>query len=104
MARFDVYANPSRAEQAHTPYVLDVQNEHLGPLASRVVIPLRTPMSFGPPARDLNPLVEVDGVTMVLDTASLASVSASLLKRPVARADRHRVDVLTALDTLFGAF
>lgn len=104
MARFDVYANPSRSERAHTPYLLDVQNEHLGPLASRVVIPLRTPTSFGMPARELNPLIDVDGISLVLDTASLASVSASLLHRPVARADRDRIGVLTALDTLFGAF
>ena len=78
MARFDVYANPFAPERRHTPYVLDVQNDHLGPLATRVVIPLRTPESFGTPA--------------------------ALLKKPVSRLEGTRDDVLDALDTLFGAF
>jgi len=104
MARYDVYANPFADERSHTPYVLDIQNDHLGPIGSRVVIPLRTPRGFGTPARDLNPLLEVDGKSVVLDTASLASVAAALLKRPVSRVDRFRGDIGSALDTLFGSF
>ncbi len=103
MARFDVYANPYAPERTHTPYLLDVQNDHLGPLATRVVIPLRTPKGFGTPAAGLNPVLQLDGKTVVLDTAALAPVSAALLKKPVLRADAWRDDVQDALDTLFGA-
>ena len=104
MPRFDVYANPYTDERAHTPYVLDIQNDHLGSMGSRVVIPLRTPRGFGPPARGLNPLIEVDGKPVLLDTASIASVNASSLKRVVARAGNHRAEIAEALDTLFGAY
>ena len=104
MARFDVYSNPFAQERGYTPYVLDVQNDHLGPIATRVVIPLRAPEGFGLPARGLNPLLEVDGKPMVLDTAALAPVPAAMLKKPVARADTSRDEVLDALDTLFGSF
>ena len=104
MARFDVYANPFAPERRHTPYVLDVHNDHLGPLATHVVIPLRTPESFGMPARGLNPLLHVQGKPTVLDTASLAPVPVALLKRPLVRLDNARDDVLDALDTLFGAY
>ena len=104
MARYDVYANPFADERSHTPYVLDVQNDHLGPIGSRVVIPLRAPRSFATPARDLNPVLEIDGKSVVLDTASLASVPLAMLKRPVGRADHHRDDIMSALDTLFGAY
>ncbi len=104
MARYDVYANPFAHERTHTPYVLDIQNDHLGPIGSRVVIPLRTARGFGTPARDLNPLLDIEGKSVVLDTASLASVTASLLKRPVCRADVFREDIGSALDTLFGAY
>ncbi len=104
MARFDVYANPFAPERGHTPYVLDVQNDHLGPLATRVVIPLRSPKGFGTPARGLNPLLDLDGKSLVLDTAALAAVPAQLLKKAVYKADLWREDVLDALDTLFGAY
>lgn len=83
--------------------MLDVQNDHLGPLATHVVIPLRTPESFGTPARGLNPLLQVEGKPAVLDTASFAPVPVALLKKPPVRLDSARDDVLDALDTLFGA-
>ncbi len=104
MARFDLYPNPFTPERSHTPMVLDVQNDHLGPLATRVVIPLRTTKAMDKPVRSLNPLIEVDGRELVLDTASLAPVPTSLLKRgaPLGRAARE--DVIDALDTLFGAY
>jgi len=104
MARYDVYANPFADERSQTPYVLDVQNDHLGPIGSRVVIPLRAPRAFATPARDLNPVLEIDGKAVVLDTASIASVAVTLLKRPVWRADRYRGEIVAALDTLFGAY
>jgi len=104
MARFDVYANPFALERGHTPYVLDVQNDHLRPLATRVVIPLRSFKGFGTPARGLNPVLDLNGKSLVLDTAALAPVPAQFLKKPVYKADLWREDVLDALDTLFGAY
>ena len=104
MARFDVFANPFVLERGRTPYLLDVQNDHLGGLASHVVIPLRSPESFGTPARGLNPVLVVDGRRLVLDTASLAPVPSSLLKNPAVRGGPWRDDVLDALDTLFGSY
>jgi toxin CcdB len=104
MARFDVFANPTVSERGHTPFVVDVQNDHLGPLATRVVIPMRARKSFGKPARGLNPILEVQGTGVVLDTASIAPVPAQMLKHPVLSAPPWRDDVLDALDTLFGAY
>lgn len=104
MARFDVFTNPYAPERNETPYVLDVQNDHLGPLGTRVVIPLRNPKGFGTPARGLNPIFEVESRPVVLDTAALAPVGATLLKRPVAHLGHLRDQVLDALDTLFGAY
>jgi toxin CcdB len=39
MARFDVFSNPGG--HTGTPYVVEVQGNHLSGLATRVVIPLR---------------------------------------------------------------
>lgn len=104
MGRFDVYANPFAPERSHTPYVLDMQNDHLGPIGTRVVIPLRTPKGFGMPAQGLNPVLQVDGKTVVLDTASLAPVPSALLRKPVTNLASKRDELLDALDTLFGAY
>ena len=90
MARFDIYPNPTAPERGHKPFILDVQNDHLGPMGTGVVIPLRTTKGFGPPARGLNPLMDVDGKTVVVDTAALAPVPAAPLRKPVARADAWR--------------
>jgi len=103
MARFDVYANPTATERVATPYVLDVQNDHLTPLATRVVIPLRAVKSFGKPARSLNPLIHVEGRQVVVDTAALAPVPVSMLRRPVMNILDSRGEVPDALDALFGA-
>ena len=104
MARYDVFANPFAPERSHIPYVLDVQNDHLGPYATRVVVPLRSPKGFGVPASGLNPGFTVAGKAVVLDTAAIAPVPAQLLKSPVMRAQAWRSEVQDALDTLFGSF
>jgi toxin CcdB len=104
MARFDVYANPTANDRTTTPYVLDVQNNHLGPLATRVVIPLRTAKALATPAEGLNPGVVIDGKPVWLDTASLAPVPAALLRKPVLNLGASSDLVLDALDTLFGSY
>lgn len=103
MPGFDVYANPVAAERRHTPYFLDVQNNHIDGLATRVVIPLRREDSFGPCAARLNPPLQVLGTRLVLDTAALGAVPCADLRQPVARLAGERDVVQSALDTLFGS-
>jgi toxin CcdB len=104
MARFEVFANPEASERAHTPYFLDVQHDYIDGLETRVVIPLRTESAFGPRARHLNPVLDVHGESVVLDTATLGAVPLSELRQPVLRLGTDRGAVQDALDTLFGAF
>jgi len=104
MARFDIYANPVTAERKHTPYFMDVQNNHIDHLATRVVVPLRRELSFGPRARNLNPLFAVGIDSVVMDTPALGAVPGSELRKPVANLGAHRAEVQEALDTLFGAY
>jgi toxin CcdB len=104
MARFEIYPNPTAAERRHTPFVMDVQNDHLGQLGSRIAIPLRLASSFGAPARELNPVIQFQGQSLVLDTANLSPVPAQQLKNRLDRLDSEREAVLNALDTLFGSF
>ena len=104
MARYDVYANPEAAERKLTPYLLDVQNDYIDVLMTRVVIPLRRESAFGPPARDLNPVLAVGADKVVLDTAALGAVPTSELRRPVTNLRQQCEAVQEALDCLFGAY
>jgi toxin CcdB len=104
MARFDVYANPSASERKHTPYFVDVQNDFISDLSSRVVVPLRREAMFGPRTRDLNPLLQVGDIAVVLDTAALGAVPSSELRKPLASVRSQRELVQEALDALFGGY
>ncbi len=104
MARFDVYANPMRSERRHTPYFLDVQNNYIDHVATRVVIPLRKESLFGPRAKHIHPLVQVGELSCVLDTSTLGAVPLAELSAPVAHLGHERDAIQAALDTLFGAY
>ncbi len=104
MARYDVYANPDPGERKRTPYLLDVQNDYIDALTTRVVVPLHREAVFGPRARNLNPVVLVAADSVVLDTAALAAVPLSELKKTVATLRESSALVQEALDTLFGAY
>lgn len=103
MARFDVYAHPDAVLRKKTPCLLDVQNSHIDRIATRVVIPLRLAQDFVLRMRDLNPVFEVAGKTVVLDTAALAAVPLAELKKPTAHPGAQSAAVVAALDALFGA-
>jgi len=104
MARLDVYANPAARERRITPYFLDVQNDYIDGLDTRVVIPLRRESAFGPRARDLHPRLEVNGEPVVLDTAALGAVPAGELRKVVGHLRGARAEVQQAIDALFGSF
>ena len=104
MARFDVYANPEASERRHTPYFLDVQNDHIDGLNTRVVIPLRREAAFGPRAARLNPLLSLRSDSLVLDTAAMGAVPLSELRQAVGDLRSARPDVQNALDALFGSY
>ena len=104
MARFDVYPHPEAGLRAVTPYLVDVQNDFIDRVESRVVIPMRHAKAFGPRMRDINPLFDIIGKPVVLDTAALAAFPSSGLKKPVANLSSSRAEIGSALDTLFGSY
>ena len=104
MARFDVFANPTAGERKHTPYFIDVQNDFIDALNTRVVVPLRREASFGMRARNLNPAFLVGTDTVILDTAALGAVPVNALRKPVLNLGASRAEIQEALDTLFGSF
>jgi toxin CcdB len=104
MARFDVYANPVAAERKHTPFYVDVQNDYINGLETRVVIPLRREAVFGPRAADLHPLLPFLGEALVLDTGALGAVPDAELRKVMGSLRPSQAKIQEALDALFGAY
>jgi len=104
MARFDVYRHPDAALRKATPFLLDIQNDYISGMDSRVVLPLRPARLFGLPMRDLNPSFDIDGVAVVLDTPAIAAFPAAELRNPVASLRAQSELIVGALDTLFGSY
>ncbi len=104
MARFDVYANPDPADRDIVPFFLDVQNDFLGILETRAVVPLHTAARFDARVRNLNPEFKIANRTVVMDTASIGAIPLGALRKPVASLASRQLDIQDALDTLFGSY
>lgn len=104
MARFDVYANPDKSEHRHTPFVLDVQNDHIDAVETRIVIPLRDAQVHGTRLDRIHPLFRIQERDVVLDTPTMATFPRGWLRQPVASLRNEQSQVQDALDTLFGAY
>lgn len=104
MARFDVYTNPDADEQKLIPFFLDVQNDHVKGLQTRVVVPLWNAGMLPIRAENLNPEFDVAGQRVVMDTASLGAAPASALRRAVQNLAAQQLAIQDALDTLFGSY
>ncbi len=101
MARFDVYRNPVRGETRDIPFLLDVQSDFLETLGTRMIVPLRRADRFQRTIEHLNPSIVHDDLTLVLDTASMASVPRSELRKPTGNLRTQRLAIDNALDVLF---
>lgn len=104
MARYNVYRNPSKASAGRIPFLLDLQSDLLSYLNTRVVAPLVKARAFGAPAKRLNPVMTVNGVTVVLSPAQIAAVPTRALGAPVANLADRSGEIIAALDLLFTGY
>ncbi|MDN5873723.1 MAG: CcdB family protein [Sinobacteraceae bacterium] len=105
MARYDVYRNTG-THRENTPYLIDVQSDHLSGLATRIVIPLRLTSTF-PKAvlpTDLTPILQIEERECFLDTPKLAAIPNKELKKSIGSAAIHKDAIRDALDRLYGAY
>ncbi|HXE98041.1 MAG TPA: CcdB family protein [Dongiaceae bacterium] len=104
MAQFDVYTNPNPETKRSIPYLLDVQDDLLSNLATRVVIPLYSESAMGKAAKLLNPQYSIKRTTVIMSTAELAGVSVNSLGDKVYSLKEHRNEIMAALDFLITGF
>ncbi|MGS2724440.1 CcdB family protein [Porticoccus sp. GXU_MW_L64] len=99
MSQFDVYKNPGKASKEHLPYLLDIQNNFLEDLSTRIVVPLGLKSSFRNEDMDrLTPTVNYLDEELLLLTPQLSSVPASILKDQIGSLAHIRLEIINALD------
>lgn len=101
MAQFDVYENTNPRTNKDIPYLLDIQNDILKNLSTRVVVPLVLNMK---PANILNPLFEINAQTVTMSTAELAGISMQNLGSVVYSLKDKRDEIISAVDFMTTGF
>jgi toxin CcdB len=105
MSHLDVFRNVDPSTAGSRPYVLDVQNNILGTLPSRIVVPLARPDCIEQmPILRLNPTIQIADETLVMLTQDMAAIPQRVLKTPVTNLSSQRDEILAALDFLFTGF
>ena len=101
MAQFSVHRNSNAATRATFPFLLDVQNDMLNELGTRVVVPLCPAAAMkGKLLRHLMPAFTIEGKQFAMMTPQLAGVSVKQLGPKVAELSGKRVEIVAALDLL----
>lgn len=101
MAQFDVYENKNTGTNKEIPYLLDIQNDILKSLSTRVVVPLILNMK---PAKILNPKFEINGSLVTMSTAELAGISIDNLGSFVCSVEDKRDEIISAVDFMITGF
>lgn len=101
MAQFDVYRNPNPMSAEEIPYLIDIQADLLGHLATCVVIPLS---SSAKALKHLNPTIRIEGREVVLMTQEMAGVEKTVLGERVESGIEYRSEIIASIDFLVSGF
>ncbi|HIP52003.1 MAG TPA: plasmid maintenance protein CcdB [Campylobacterales bacterium] len=101
MVQFDVYKNLNEATNKTFPYLLNVQNDLLSSMTTRVVVPLALGIE---PIRHLNPTFTIEGQSLVMSTAEMAGISLAECSDFVVNLKENRNEIIDALDFLVNGF
>ena len=99
MAQFEVYRNPSKTSSMFYPYLVDIQNNYLSDLDTRIVIPLGKAERFNKQImQKLQLEIQYEEEDLVLMTPQIASISKKLLKLPIGSLANLNQEIINALD------
>jgi toxin CcdB len=99
--QFDVYRNPSPRMRDQYPFVVDIQSDLLGSLATRMVVPLAvTQLASSDVPRSLCPVFQVQGLQLMLLPFEAAPIPKRLLKPDVQSLKRFASDIVAAMDAV----
>jgi toxin CcdB len=101
MSQFDLYANTNKDTSKTYPYFVEVQNDILDSLNSRIVIPLtpitRTDKSY---PDNLCPVLRIEHKDFILLTHQMTTIPVSWLKVKERSLMRYRTEIVSAIDFL----
>jgi len=101
MAQFTVCRNKNPQTSSAVPFLLDIQNDLLDDLETRVVVPLCPLASMqGKTLRTLMPVLDIEGERFVMLTPQMAGIPKSELGVPVTRVEQYRFEIIAAVDFL----
>jgi toxin CcdB len=103
MSQFDVFVNGNPATHKRTPLLLDVQNDFLSDLATRLVVPLRE-KGAGPGIGRLHPVLHLGDKEYVALVSEMAAVPQKVLGSLFTTAEGYRQEVIAAIDLLITGF
>lgn len=101
MSQFTLYLNNDKSSKKTYPYFVDVQNNLLNDLNSRLVIPLTPAKKVNEKvAQKLCPTVSIDDEEFILVTNQMTTVPKSILKSEVDSLEHYRYQIIDAIDLL----
>lgn len=99
--QFDVFPNPSPRMREKYPFVVDIQNDLLGSLATRMVVPLATTqLASSEVPRGLCPVFKVQGQQLMLLPFEAAPMPKRLLKTGVQSLKLSAGEIIAAMDAV----
>ncbi len=99
--QFNVYRNPSPRMREQYPFVVDIQSDLLGSLATRMVVPLAiTQLASSDVPRSLCPVFQVQGLHLMLLPFEAAPLPKTLLKTDVQSLKRYAGEIVAAMDAV----
>jgi toxin CcdB len=105
MPQFTIYKNINENTKDACPYLLDVQNDLLEGLNTRVVIPMSPSSKIGKkPIGNLTPQFEIKGTLHTLLTPQLAGIAVADLGPVAGDLSEFRPEIIRALDFLFTGY
>lgn len=101
MAQFTVCRNKNPQTRSAVPFLLDIQNDLLQDLETRIVVPLHPVSALqGQALRTLMPILEIEGERFIMVTPQMAGIPKSELGAPVTRVEQYRYEIIAAIDFL----
>jgi toxin CcdB len=101
MAQFDIYKNENHLTNQKVPYLLDVQNDILKSLNTRVVIPLVRDLKG---MQGLTKEFVINDEKVYLTTAQMGAIYIDELKEKVTSTENEKEEIKNSIDFLIYGF
>ena len=101
MAQFDVYKNENKRTNKEVPYLLDIQNDILSSLDTRVVIPLVFSLAK---VEKLTKELKIKDEILYLYTDQMATIPLCLLNEKICSIKEQSDEIKNSIDFLIYGF